>query len=95
MDQRRTPKQVHITSQKPYFIISSKSAFIVCSVYTHVEKGFSRGLWYLRAARLNMKVVVTGGVGYGRDGRDEVLFDILFLLICSRFCKIQKTDGRR
>ena len=52
---------------KCFLIISA-----VCAYLISVQKYFHRGLNHLRAARLNQKVIVAGGLaGVGND-RDEV-----------------------
>ena len=51
--------------------------FVQCSLLS--RNGFPRELVALRAARLNGKVVVTGG--HNGEARYEVLFEMIFLVI--------------
>ena len=69
----------HFAKAPLYFI---KKRFQCCSLFTVVEKkGFPRGLYGLRAARLNGEVVVTGGWDRTNNVRDEVLFEIILVVL--------------
>ena len=52
---------------------------------TAVQKCFHRELSGLRAAHLNQRVVVTGGMDDGFNIRDEVLCGILYLIVLTLF----------
>ena len=55
------------------------------SPLTAVQKCFHRAMYFLRAAHLNQRVVVTGGKDDERNSRDEVLCGIL-LTDCVMSC---------
>ena len=61
---------------------------------TAVQKCFHRGLWGLRAAHLNHRVVVAGGRDDGDNYRDEVLCGILHLIVLKLFSlQVLEYDG--